>query len=167
MALTSVLKVILAPAIALTFALLSFAMPTEQPIEIRVRIMDSRTHRPLKERKIQITFSGVDGEWYHNATIMTTNTGPDGVAVFLVKQPIPPKIDVIDLAGYPCSRPEAFHTQEILETGIVASWPASGIRKADQWCMPGPQVAQPQKKRGKLYSSFIHLICGKIFGTHS
>jgi hypothetical protein len=52
MALTSVLKVILAPAIALTFALLSFAMPTEQPIEIRVRIMDSRTHRPLKERKI-------------------------------------------------------------------------------------------------------------------
>ncbi len=155
MALTKVLKAILAPAMALTSSMLGFATPTEQPIEIRVRIMDSRTHRPLKEHKIQITFSGMDGEWYHNATIVTANTGPDGVAVFLVKQPIPPQINVIDLAGYPCSRPETFHTQEILETGIVASWTVSGIRKADQWCMSGAEVAQPQRRAGEVVF-FVH-----------
>jgi hypothetical protein len=151
----SVPKVILTLAIACASALLTLSTPTEQPTEIHVRIMDSRTHRPLKERKIQITFSGMDGQWYHNAMIMTANTGSDGVAVFLVKQPIPPRLGIVDLEGYPCSRPEDFPTQEILENGVVASWPPSGIQKTDQWCTPGPQAAQPQKRAGEVVF-FVH-----------
>jgi hypothetical protein len=37
------------------------AKPPDQPTEIRVQIMDSRTHRPLKGHKVQIMFSGMDG----------------------------------------------------------------------------------------------------------
>jgi len=128
---------------------------TDRPTEIRVRIMDSRTRRPLKKRKVQITFSGMDGQWYHEAMIMTGYTGPDGIAVFSVKQPVPPLMDVMDLAAYPCSFPEAFQMEAILENGVVASWPLSGIQKAERWCTPDSGAAEPQKRPGEVVF-FVH-----------
>lgn len=148
-------KDILIAVMAFTSALLSSAKPPEQAIAIRVRIMDSRTHRPLKRRKVQITFSGMDGRRYFNALVMIGHSGPDGVVVFEVKRPIPPRMEIVDLAGYPCSRPEDFVTREILENGVVAHWPRRGIPKADEWCTPGPQAAQPQQKPGEVVF-FVH-----------
>ena len=148
-------KYILIAVMAFTSALLSSAMPPEQATAIRVRIMDSRTHRPLKRRKVQIIFSGMDGRRYLNTLVMIGHSGPDGVVVFEVKRPMPPRMEIVDLAGYPCSRPEDFVTREILENGVVAHWPRSGIPKADEWCTPGPQAAQPQQKPEEVVF-FVH-----------
>lgn len=148
-------KVILTVAITFMAWLLTFAMPTEQPIEIHVRIMDSRTHQPLKQRKVQISFSGMDGRWYDKGLTMTGNSGSDGVTVFVVKQPVPPRMNVVDLDAYPCSRPEDFPTQEVLANGVVARWTSSGIQKADKWCTADPIAGQPQKRPGEVVF-FVH-----------
>ena len=129
--------------------------------EIRVRIMDSKTRQPLKGRKVQISFSDMDGQWYNKSGVggwpltMTTRTGPDGIVVFSIKKPIPPLMDIVDLAAYPCSRPEAFPTQEILENGVIASWPLSGLQKADRWCTSDPHVTELQKRSGEVVF-FVH-----------
>jgi hypothetical protein len=129
--------------------------PQQQTTEIRVRILDSRTYRALGSRKVQIMFSGADGQWYHNALIMVGNTGADGTVVFEIKEPVPPLTDIVDLASYPCSRPEAFPTHDIIDGGVVAHWPPSGFRKTDQWCTPNPGIAQPTPKPGEAVF-FVH-----------
>jgi len=148
-------KAMLILVIAVMSASQSLAKPSDQPTEIRVQIMDSRTHRPLKGRKVQITFSGMDGQWYRNAPRMIGRTGSDGVVVFEVKQPIPPLMDVLDWWAYPCSRPETYSTQAVLEDGEVAHWPSTGIKKADKWCTADSQAPQPQRQPGKVIF-FVH-----------
>jgi hypothetical protein len=133
----------------------SLAAQPQHATEIHVRILDSRTHRALDSRKVQIGFSGMDGQWYHNALIMVGNTGPDGMVAFEVKEPVPPVVDIVDLAGYPCSRPEVFPTHDIIESGVAARWPPSSVRKADQWCTPNPGVAQPTPRPGEAVF-FVH-----------
>lgn len=131
--------------------------------EIRVRIVDSKTRQPLKGRLVQINFSDMDGKWYNKSgvggwpLVMTTHTGPGGIVVFSVKKPIPPLMEIVDGAAYTCSRPEAFPTKEILENGVIASWPRSGIQEADRWCTPDPDphVTEPQKRPGEVVF-FVH-----------
>ena len=80
--------------IALMFASQTPARPPDNANKIRVQIMDSRTHGPLKDRKVQITFSNSDGQSYHNAPSMEGRTDSDGIVIFEVNQPIPPVIGV-------------------------------------------------------------------------
>jgi hypothetical protein len=148
-------KTMLMVAIAMMSASHALAKPSDQPTEIRVQIMDSRTHRPLKAREVQITFSGMDGEWYHNAPTIKGRTGPDGVVVLEVKPPVPPRMDVFVWWAYPCSIPEDFSTQEVLGDGVVAHWPLTGIKKADKWCTADSQAPQSQRQPGKVIF-FIH-----------
>jgi len=123
--------------------------------EIRVRIMDSKTRQPLKGRKVQIIFSRMDGHPHYKPLTVTAYTRPGGILVFSVKKPIPPLMNIVDLAAYPCSRAESFPTQEILENGVIASWPPNGIQKADHWCPPDPHVTEPQKRPGEVLF-FVH-----------
>lgn len=129
--------------------------------EIRVRIMDSKTRQPLKGRKVVIRFSDMGGQWYNESgvggwpLIMTTGTGPGGLVVFSVKKPIPPLMKIADPAAYRCSRSGAFRTREILENGVIASWPLSDIQKADPWCTLDPHVTEPQKRPGEVVF-FVH-----------
>jgi hypothetical protein len=109
----------------------------------------------MKGRKVQITLSGMDGEWYRNAPIMTGRTGIDGVVVFEIKQSVPPRIDVGDLSGYPCWFPEYIATKEVFERGVVLHWRPSGIKKADKWCTPDSQAHEPQQKPGAVVL-FVH-----------
>jgi hypothetical protein len=104
---------------------------------------------------VQITFSDLGGQWQSDALFMTAITGPDGVAVFQLKQPILPRVDILDPAGYPCSQPRDFPTQEILDNGVVARWPDIGVQKLDQWCTPDVQAAPPQQKPGEV-AFFVH-----------
>lgn len=122
---------------------------------IRVRIVDSKTRQLLKGRKVQVIFSGTDGQWHGKPLTMTAYTGPGGILVFSLKKPIPPLMHIVDLAAYPGSRPEAFPTQEILQNGVIASWPPSGIQKADRWCTPDSHVTEPQKRPGEVVF-FVH-----------
>jgi hypothetical protein len=130
----------------------SLAAPPQHATEICIRILDSRTHRALGSRKVQIDLSGMDAQSYQ---IMVGRTGPDGMVAFEVKEPVPPVVDIGDLASYPCSQPESFPTHDIMDSGVVARWPPSGFRKADRWCTPNPGVAQPTPKPGEVVF-FVH-----------
>src|SRR5213080_4117236 len=91
----------------------------------------------------------MDGHPHYKPLTVTAYTRPGGILVFSVKKPIPPLMNIVDLAAYPCSRAESFPTQEILENGVIASWPPNGIQKADHWCTPDPHVTEPQKRPGE------------------
>jgi hypothetical protein len=125
------------------------------PTEISVQIMDSHDHRPLKHRKVQITFSGMDGQWYSKARNMTEYTRSDGIAVFEVTEPVPPLIGVFVWWAYPCSRPETFSTDSVTKNGVVAQWPLTGIEKADKSCAADPRAPQPERQAGKVIF-FVH-----------
>jgi hypothetical protein len=142
-------------AIAMMSGSQPFARTSDQSTEIRVQIVDSRTHRPLKGRRVQITFSGMDGQWYHNAPTMKGRTGSDGVLVLEVKQPVPPRMDVFVWWAYPCSFPEDFSTQEVLKEGMVGHWPPSRFKKAEKWCTADSDAPLPQRRPGEVIF-FIH-----------
>jgi hypothetical protein len=136
----------------------STMVPAQSTTEIRVRILHSKTHRPMKGRKVEIQFSGNDGQWYSNAPHLIGQTGSDGVVVFRAKQPVAPRIDIVDLKGYPCSFPEEFSTQDVLQSGVVANWTIIGkqeTQKADEWCTPDPSAPQLQATPGELVF-FVH-----------
>jgi hypothetical protein len=149
------LKALLILMIAMILASPLPAGQSEQIREIRIQIMDSKTLRPLKSHKVQITFSGTDGQWYHNAPRMIGRTGSDGVVVFEVKLPITPMMDVVDWWAYPCSNPEVYSTQTVFQDGVVAHWRSTGIGKADRWCTADSQAPLPQKQPGKVIF-FVH-----------
>ncbi len=96
----------------------------------------------------------MDGHPHYKPLTVTAYTRPGGILVFSVKKPIPPLMNIVDLAAYPCSRAESFPTQEILENGVIASWPPNGIQKADHWCTPDPHVTEPQKRPGEVLFFF-------------
>jgi hypothetical protein len=123
--------------------------PPDQPTEIRLQIVDSRTHSPLKGRRVQITFSGADGQ-YQDASAVTGRTASDGVVVFEIKQPIRPVMDVFVWWAFPCSRPEAYSTQTVIEDGVIAQWPPTGIKKLDEWCTANSQATRFQRQPGKV-----------------
>ncbi len=90
----------------------------------------------------------MDGHPHYKPLTVTAYTRPGGILVFSVKKPIPPLMNIVDLAAYP-------PTQEILENGVIASWPPNGIQKADHWCTPDPHVTEPQKRPGEVLF-FVH-----------
>jgi hypothetical protein len=149
------LKAMLILVIAVMSASPLLAKPQDQPTEIRVQILDSRTHRPLKGRRVQITLSGMDGQWYHDSPMMVGNTGSDGAVIFKLGQPVPPLVGVFVWWTYECSEPEDFSVRSILEDGVVAHWPHIGIKKADKWCTADPQAPEPQKQPGTVIF-FVH-----------
>jgi hypothetical protein len=120
-------------------------------VEIRVRIMDSRGHRVLEGRKVQVDWWDDNGKWHP----LIGHTAADGVVVFRMKQPIPPRIAVQDFWAYNCAIPREFATQEVLDHGVVAAWPHSGSKKADKWCTADPKAPQPQQRPGEIIF-FVH-----------
>jgi hypothetical protein len=98
-------------------------------------------------------------QWYHDARILVGHTGSDGVVTFDLKQAVPPLVDVVDLSGYPCSRPEAFQTREILDHGVVGVWPRTGIEEADKWCTANAGAPQVEKRPGEIVF-YVHPLNG-------
>jgi hypothetical protein len=139
------------------FMVVPLGLPNQShpPTEINVQIMDSHDHRPLKHRKVQITFSGMDGQWYSQAHNMTGYTGSDGIAVFQVTEPVPPLVAVFVWWAYPCSRPENFSTESVIKDGVVAQWHLTGITKTDKSCAANPQAPQLVRQAGKVIF-FVH-----------
>lgn len=129
--------------------------PPDHTTQIRLQVMDSRTHLPLKGRRVQITFAGPDGQLYNKAPYKVGHTGSDGVVTFDLNEPIPPFIDVFFWYAYPCSDKEVYSTRSILDGGVVATWHLTGYKKADKWCAADSQAPQLQEQPGKLVM-FVH-----------
>ena len=122
--------------------------PSDSTTEIRLQIMDSRTHGPLKGRKVQITFP--DTFRPHKAAIgKVGRTGSDGVVAFDVDS-AHPSIDVFVWFVFACSDTGEYSTRTVLDDGVVSRWSLSGFKKTDKWCTADSQAPRQQKQPGKL-----------------
>jgi len=148
-------KAMLIVLIAIMGASQPLATSSDQPTEIRIQILDSRTHRPLKGRRVIISFTDMDGQWLRKPPTSKGRTGSDGVVAFEVKWPVPPRMDVFIWWVYPCSGGEDFSTQEVLGGGLVAHWTPSPFKKVERWCTAGSQAPQQYSQPGKLII-FVH-----------
>jgi hypothetical protein len=139
-------------AVAMTFASRQSVKPSGHVTEIHIQVMDSRTHLPLKGRRVQITFSGPDGQFYNKAPYKVGHTGSDGVVTFEVSEPIPPFISVFLWYAYTSSDTGTgvYSTRSILDDGTLASWRPTGNKKADKWCAADSNARQLQKQPGKV-----------------
>lgn len=132
-----------------------FTKPSDQPTVIRIQIMDSRSHRPLKGRRVIISFTDVDGRWLRKPPTSKGRTGSDGVVSLEVKRPVPPRIGVFIWWVYPCTDQGDFSTQEVLADGLVAHWTSSSFKKVEKWCTAELPAPQPHRQPGKLII-FVH-----------
>jgi hypothetical protein len=130
------------------------AKPSDKPTSIRVQIMDARTHHPLKGRRIVISFLDKNGDFFKPLTTKG-RTGSDGIVVFEVKNPIPPRMGVFVWWVYPCSDSKPFSTQKVLEDGVVTHWSPTAFKKANKWCTADAQAPQSQTQPGRVVF-FVH-----------
>jgi hypothetical protein len=107
-----------------------YGQTASPPADIRVRLLDYRTGRPLKGRYVQLTLSNPNGQFGPDAVLIRSKTGADGEAAFRFKAVAAPTVMVVALDDYPCTEPEEFATEEIFQRGIVG-------KHADiPYCMP-------------------------------
>jgi hypothetical protein len=85
--------------------------------EIRVKLLDYKTGRPVQRHVVELMLPDQTGEIYNRSPRIFQKTSRDGVAVFDIKRPLPPSIWVI--ADYPCTRKQRFGTSEVLDRGAV------------------------------------------------
>jgi hypothetical protein len=122
--------------------------PSDSATEIRLQIMDSRTHAPLKDRKVQITFP--DTFRPDKAAIgKVGRTDSDGVVAFDVDS-AHHSIDVFVWFVFPCSDTEEYSTRTVLDDGVVSRWSLGSFKKTDKWCTADSQSPRLQKQPGKL-----------------
>lgn len=143
-------------------AFVAMTSASQQPVklpdhatQIRIQVMDSRAHLPLKGRRVQVAFAGPDGQLYNKAPYKVGQTDSDGIVAFDFNEPIPPFIDVFLWYAYRCSDKEVYSTRSILDDGVVATWRLTGNKKADKWCAADSQAPQPQEQPGKVVI-FVH-----------
>ena len=112
-----------APFVVLLCSLLcSAGEPPPSTVQIRVRVLDYKTGRPLKGHHIAIWLSDSAGQiQLHKSEKLTQSTLSDGGAIFNVKEPLPPKmtIDTDSLQDWNCAATWRVATSEILQRGIV------------------------------------------------
>jgi hypothetical protein len=128
---------------------------SQMPIMLRVRLLDSHTHKPLSNRSIQLTFTNIDGDWIQNGMMLKGRTGKDGVATFNIGQPISPRFSIFVWYGIACFRKDDFSTKQILDQGIVAGWADTGISKLDGWCAAEANATRPVQSPGEAVI-FVH-----------
>ena len=115
------------------------AQASSGTVEIRVRALDYKTGRPLKNHRIAIWLSDSTGEiQYHVSQEVSRSTDEDGRAVFQLTEPLPPNImvDTRMLPDWNCSSTWHLATGLILQRGIVGEY------KSDAECRKkGPPPA--------------------------
>jgi hypothetical protein len=110
--------------------------------EIRVRLLNYKTGRPMKGRYVQLTLFDPDGQLSSDAALMKGKTGADGIAAFRLKTKPAPRIAVVALDDYPCTEPEEFKADGILLHGIVGSFADIPYCKPHTSSLPNPQPGE-------------------------
>ena len=90
-------------------------------VNIRVRLLNYKTGRPLNGRYVALSLSGPDGN-YHRSEVIRGKTDANGVVVFLFAATPPPRVWVIALDDYSCAEREEFATADILQKGISGNY---------------------------------------------
>lgn len=66
----------------------------EEPTTLRMRVLDSHTFLPIKNQSIQLTFTDMKGDWIRNGAMLKGRIGKDGVAIFGINKPVPPRVGI-------------------------------------------------------------------------
>jgi hypothetical protein len=98
--------------------LLPLTAKDERPVEIRVRLINARTGKPIPGKPVRIDSADPSGLW---RGYLEEKTGRDGVAIFRLTPPLPRKVDIfLGMGGYwaGCSRGD-YSVEEILKKGAI------------------------------------------------
>jgi hypothetical protein len=90
--------------------------------EVRVRVLDYRTGRPVQRRTVQLLLPVSPGQIRNDSVRMLAKTGGDGVAVFHLSEPLPPILWIVpeySMGDYSCTKRQEFETSEVLREGVV------------------------------------------------
>jgi hypothetical protein len=109
---------------------------------VRVRLLDYKTGRPLKGRYVQLTLSDPSGNYGPDAVLLKGKTGADGVVVFRPKAIPSPRVDVVTLDDMPCTAPEEFATDVIVQQGIVGTQADVPFCKPHTSPIPNPRPGE-------------------------
>jgi hypothetical protein len=110
--------------------------------EIRVRLLDYKTGRPLKDRYVQLTVPWPNKVSGYHEEYLTAKTKKDGVAIFHFSGWLPPAVEVVLLNDWACSDLRPFTTDEVLHQGLVVQFEANH----HPWCrshFTQPVTAEP------------------------
>jgi hypothetical protein len=111
------------------------------PANIRVRLLNYKTGRPLKGRYVALSLSSPDGK-YLRADVVREKTDADGVARFWFEATPPPRLWVVALDDYACAEQEEFATADILQHGIAGSYADDSHCKPHASSLPNPQPGE-------------------------
>ncbi len=92
--------------------------------EIRVRLLDYKTGRPLQGRYVWLTLFNSEEQYRNKAVVaMEGKTGTDGTTVFRFSTRPPPKMLVVSADNFACTEPgpTRFAREEIVQNGIVGN----------------------------------------------
>jgi len=114
------------------------------PPEIRVRLLDYKTGRPLKGHKVWLGLSDQDGEIRQDAPYLAGKTGRDGIAIFQMKQTPPPKMWVdLGIGDWACTSRGDFVPSDLLQRGIAVTFEADPhLCKSPPATFPSPQPGE-------------------------
>jgi hypothetical protein len=110
----------------------------------KIRLLDARNARPVANETIRVQFQVPQTP---ELQTLEEKTDKDGVATFILPDPAPQQISVLDLQLYPCYSRAPVKTQEIFGQGLVSrcSKPIQACR-----CRFGSQVSSVQTTPGEL-----------------
>jgi|SRR6266850_479813 len=111
------------------------------PVNIRVRLLNYKTGRPLNGRYVALSLSGPDGK-YLRAEVMRGKTDANGVVVFRFTATPPPRVWVIALDDYACAEREEFATADVLQKGISGNYVDDARCKPYASLPPNPQPGE-------------------------
>jgi hypothetical protein len=132
--------------------------------EVRVRVLDYKTGRPVQQRTVGVLLPDNEGQIRNDSVTMLEKTGRDGVAVFRFTQPLPPTLWIIaayTMADWSCTERQEFGTTEVLEHGAVgdltAFWLCEHHTSSTAIAQPGEVVVYTRHLNPWLrFRRFLH-----------
>jgi hypothetical protein len=93
--------------------------------QVRVRVLDYKTGRPVQRHTVGLLLPDDEGEIRNNSRTLLAKTGRDGIAVFRITKPLPPRIWVSpehSMGDWSCTATQDFRTSDVFRVGVVGAF---------------------------------------------
>jgi len=130
---------------ASTFAQSQPAPPT---LEIRLRLLDYKTGRPLTGRYVQLTVPQPNKDFGYHEAYLTAKTGKNGVAAFRFNARLPPAGEVLPLDDWSCN--------ESISSRLMTSFSVGSLgNMLPRTLIPGAKTISLRSPLQNLVSLFV------------